>query len=104
MSVLTVNEIRERSHEIFERHDFVQRSYLFGSYARGEAKEYSDIDFMVESNREVGMEFCSLYDPLENEFRKRVDVLTDREVYAIMPRTFERDKVLIYERGIQNQV
>lgn len=94
--IYTIENIKNKSKKVFDNQDFVKEVYLFGSYARGEATEKSDIDFMVVLNREVGMEFFGLYQFLQDEFEKEVDVLTEKEAYDIMPETIERDKVKIY--------
>lgn len=94
--IYTIEQIKNKSKEVFDNQDFVKEAYLFGSYARGEATEKSDIDFMIVLNRAVGMEFFGLYHFLKKEFQKDVDVLTEKEAYDIMPESIERDKVKIY--------
>lgn len=94
--IYTIEQIKNKSKEVFDNQDFVKEAYLFGSYARGEAAEKSDIDFMIVLNRAVGMEFFGLYHFLQKEFQKDVDVLTEKEAYDIMPESIERDKVKIY--------
>ena len=47
MSVYTTNEIADKVRPIAEAYG-IDKVYLFGSYARGEATENSDIDFYVE--------------------------------------------------------
>lgn len=94
--IYTIEQIKNKSKEVFDNQDFVKEAYLFGSYARGEATEKSDIDFMIVLNRTVGMEFFGLYHFLQKEFQKDVDVLTEKEAYDIMPESIERDKVKIY--------
>lgn len=44
--VMTMNEIKERVKPIAERYE-IPVIYVFGSYARDEAKESSDIDFWL---------------------------------------------------------
>lgn len=95
--LLTREEIKSRSKHIFDKSDFVKSVYLFGSYARGDAKDSSDIDFMVVLGRDVGMEFFGLYEYLQDEFQKSVDVITKDEALRIMPKSIERDGILIYE-------
>lgn len=95
---LNTLEIKKRSKKIFENMEFVRRVYLFGSYARNAAGEKSDIDFLVETNRDVGLEFFGLYDYLQEEFQKKVDVITKEEAERIMKSNLNKDKVLIYER------
>ena len=94
--IYTIENIKNKSKKVFDNQDFVKEVYLFWSYARGEATEKSDIDFMVVLNRDVGMEFFGLYQFLQDEFEKDVDVLTEKEAYDIMPESIERDKVKIY--------
>lgn len=43
-SNLTIGEIKRIASEIAQRHG-VERMFLFGSYARGDAKPGSDLDF-----------------------------------------------------------
>lgn len=95
--IYTINQIREKSKHIFDKQDFIKEVYLFGSYARGEATENSDIDFMIVLNRKVGMEFFGLYHFLQEEFGKKVDVISENEVYNIMLERIGKDKVKIYE-------
>ena len=43
MSTLSINDIKTKSTPICKNYDVAQ-AYLFGSYARGEATEDSDVD------------------------------------------------------------
>ena len=49
---------------------------VFGSYARGEQRETSDVDIIVELERPIGLKFYELCDYLENILGIEVDVLT----------------------------
>jgi uncharacterized protein len=49
---------------------------IFGSYTRGEQRETSDIDIIVELERPIGLKFYELWDYLENILGIKVDVLT----------------------------
>jgi len=57
--------------------------YLFGSYARGEATEDSDLDFLIDT---TGTDLTSLlrlgalYCDLEEAFGKRIDLITVRSI------------------------
>ena len=96
--IYSFEDICNQSQPIFDSADFVKKVFLFGSYARGEATSKSDMDFMIVLNREANLEFFGLYDSLQDVFGKKVDVIREEEAYRIMPKTIERDKVLIYER------
>ena len=53
---------------------------LFGSYARGEQSEESDIDVLVEFSEPVGMEFIDLLLELEEIFNRKVDLVSKRAI------------------------
>ena len=98
--IYSIEEIKKKSNHIFEKNDFVSKVYLFGSYARNEATDDSDLDFMVVMSPVVGFKFGALSHHLENEFNKDCDVITDYESKHMIPNghDFDKEKVLIYER------
>jgi predicted nucleotidyltransferase len=49
---------------------------LFGSHARNEQKEDSDIDILVEFTKNIGIRFIDLADELETIFGKKVDLVS----------------------------
>jgi predicted nucleotidyltransferase len=49
---------------------------LFGSYARGDHNDKSDIDILVDFNASVGIEFISLAHELEDTFKIKVDLVS----------------------------
>ena len=61
----------------------VSRIGLFGSVARGEADESSDVDIIVEFERPVGLQFVELADYLEGLLGRDVDLLTPAGIQAI---------------------
>ncbi|MCC8177913.1 MAG: nucleotidyltransferase domain-containing protein [Cloacibacillus sp.] len=71
--------------------------YLFGSYARGEAKANSDIDLRVEASRIKSlMTFGGLYSELEEALAKKPDLLTTKNPDGDFLEELEKDEVLIY--------
>ena len=63
---------------------------LFGSVARGEAGEDSDVDLLVEFSRPIGFfEFVRLKHALEEILGRRVDLATPR---SLKPQL--RDRIL----------
>ncbi len=83
----------------------IKRVTLFGSYARGEAKEDSDVDFLIECNGiDTMTEYLSLTDDLKTAIGKNVDIVmydalqTDRSRAAKRLRqNIENDQVVVYE-------
>jgi len=65
----------------------VKKIGVFGSYARGEEKESSDIDILIELEKPIGWEFFYLKDYLEKKLGREIDLVT---VNALKPRIRER--------------
>lgn len=61
----------------------VSKIGLFGSYAKGQSDETSDVDIVVELERPIGFRFVDLVDYLENLLGRRVDVLTPAGIQNI---------------------
>lgn len=61
----------------------VKRLGLFGSYARGEASDDSDIDIAVEFERPIGFRIVDFAEDLEKLFGRKVDVLTPAGIRGI---------------------
>lgn len=49
---------------------------IFGSYARNQQTLESDIDILVEFNRQIGLEFIDLADELEELLNINVDLVS----------------------------
>jgi predicted nucleotidyltransferase len=68
-----------RSHKAEFRQKFgVTKLGLFGSYARGEATENSDIDIFVDMKQDIFL-MVHLKEILENKFHKNVDLIANHK-------------------------
>ncbi|MCM1183470.1 MAG: nucleotidyltransferase domain-containing protein [Roseburia sp.] len=78
--VFTIKDIENLVQPIAEKYK-VKAIYLFGSYARGEADERSDLDFLVYGgeNFKLTMIF-SLAEELRKILKKNVDVFEINEI------------------------
>ena len=61
----------------------VSKIGLFGSFAKGQTDETSDIDIVVEFDRPIGFRFVDLAEYLENLLGRKVDVLTPAGIQGI---------------------
>jgi predicted nucleotidyltransferase len=61
---------------ILEERFSVKKIGVFGSYARNQQSEDSDIDIIVEFSRPVGFQFIDLKLYLEEIFNQKVDLVT----------------------------
>lgn len=75
----------------------VKAVYLFGSYARGDAKEQSDIDLLIDLDIEKvnnAWDVLSYSEDLGNLLHKKVDIATKLSKYISY--NVEKEKILIY--------
>lgn len=73
--VLTIKQIKDRILPILAKHG-IHEVYLFGSYARGEAKNTSDVDIYCESGDvKTFIDQGFLEEELEEALGKKVDIL-----------------------------
>ena len=79
----------------------VLKAYLFGSHARGEADEQSDVDILIEFEKDshVGlMGFARLISDIENIIKTKVDLVSESGLSKHIRPFIEKEKILIYER------
>lgn len=94
--IYTIEEIKSIVRPIAEKYG-VEKVYLFGSYARGEATTDSDLDFRVDKGRARGLfALGGLYADLEDSFQKELDVLTTGSLDGKFLKTIAGEEVLIY--------
>lgn len=92
MSVYTTAEIADKVRPIAKAYG-IDKVYLFGSYARGEATEESDIDFYVEFSKPLGLKYCSFFSDIEESVGKSIDIITRDGLYN--PATLHTNEQLI---------
>ena len=101
--IYSIEDIRRIVSPIARRHG-VDRVYLFGSYARGEANKQSDIDLCVDAASLRGMiAVGALYADLQEAFQKELDLITEKSLrYNTDERFLDRirkEQVLVYEHN-----
>ena len=79
----------------------VNRLYVFGSAAKGELRDGSDIDLIVEFDRSnyhgAFDQFMGLKETLEDFYNRPIDLLASRKFRNhIFEREVEDSKVLVY--------
>jgi len=65
-------------------HFGVENLALFGSFARGEADETSDIDIVVSLSKPLGFAFLQLGSYLEGKLGRKVDLVTAQTLEMVI--------------------
>lgn len=105
--IYSIGEITALVAPVAEKYG-IRAVYLFGSYARQEATEQSDIDFLIDttgSQLKGLLALGALYCELEALFQKKIDLITvnSLEQKALMPSeerfrdNVKRERVMLYE-------
>ena len=93
----TIDDIKRISVPIAQKYG-VAKLALFGSYARGEQKENSDIDFLIEKGKIQDLfVFCGFINTLEDDLGVSVDVLTYDSLKDSFIADEVKDEVILYE-------
>lgn len=95
--MLTIEEIKKIVTPICERYG-VDKVCLFGSYARGEADDLSDVDLLVDGGKLVGFEWGGFYADVQEALGVELDVLSRRGTRQKFLDKIAKDEVLLYER------
>ena len=78
----------------------VNKVWLFGSYARGDADEDSDVDVLVDvdNSKPVGLDYFGWHIDLAELVNKKVDLISYGWVNKRLWPYIETDMKLIYEK------
>lgn len=93
---MNIKELKKQINPVLEEHE-VKRASVFGSFARGEDKEGSDIDLLVEFKGVKSLfDMAGLKADLEEELGRKVDVLTYKAVHPYIKESVNKDALEIY--------
>ena len=97
--ILTIEDIKSKVIPLCDQYP-VERLGLFGSYARGEADEESDIDLVVEMDKSVSrLKFFSLLYDLEVLFHKKIDLTEADSLIDEAKENMRKEVVILYEQA-----
>ncbi len=97
--ILTTEHIKQVITSFFEKRP-VKKVWLFGSYARGEADENSDVDVLVDIDYVPGVaaDYILWRMDLAEKLNKKVDIVSAGWESKYIKPFIDRDKFIIYER------
>ena len=79
----------------------VLKAWIFGSFARGEERDQSDILFVpdFEHGSFTLLTHGGMYEDLKQLLGREVDLVVDGSLRPYAQESVERDKILVYERA-----
>lgn len=81
----------------------VLRAWLFGSFSRGEERDESDVDILVDYDHSNGyvslLTMGGMLMDLSNIVGRRVDLVDNEGLKDFARKSVDNDKILIYERN-----
>lgn len=90
-------EVKRKSEPVLRTYG-MKRASVFGSTARGEAREDSDVDMLVKLGRPMGMiSYSRFVDDLKSALGRDVDVLTENSLNPHLRPHITKDLKIIYE-------
>ena len=98
--VYTIEEIKRILKELLEDKP-VYQVILFGSYAKKEATEKSDIDLIIDTNSQLkGFALLKLICQIEEKLQKDVDGFEKYEIIenSLIDKEIKETGVIVYER------
>lgn len=94
---MKLENVKKEVQPVLTEHD-VKKADLFGSLARGDSDQESDIDILIEFNNKEEktlLDLASLKNDLEEKLGKEVDVVTYDSLNSLI-----KDKVLEERKSI----
>jgi predicted nucleotidyltransferase len=76
----TIKEIIKELKPELEKKFHVSSIGVFGSVARNDYSESSDVDIIVDFSQPIGIEFIDLADLLEEKFLEQVDLVSKKGI------------------------
>lgn len=96
MKTYTLSEIKTIVSRLAKQYG-AERIYLFGSYARGDVTDTSDIDLRIDKGNIRGFQLGGLLLDLEDSFGIPVDLVPTSSLDQRFLDTIQKDEVLLYE-------
>lgn len=95
---MTIATIQQKITPILKEYDIVYAG-IFGSFARGEATDKSDVDLIVRIGTPMGMfAYMRFLDSLESSLKRKVDVVTEKSLNKHVKQYVVSDIKTIYEK------
>lgn len=94
-----IRQIKNTIVPVVKNYD-INKVYLFGSYARGEATAASDIDLLLDTThcRISIFKIAGLKAQLEAELGKPIDLVSLGGIHPYIEKEIMKDRILLYDK------
>lgn len=77
----------------------VKKVYLFGSFAKGNADENSDVDLLIDwdYNKILGLDYVMWWEEIKSILKKEVDFVSTKYISPLIEKNINENKILVYE-------
>jgi predicted nucleotidyltransferase len=91
-----IEEIKQKITPILEKYG-VKRAGIFGSCVRGEAKDHSDVDILIEVGQDINLlDFIGIKLEIEEMLDRKVDLVEYDTIKPLIRETVLREQIPIY--------
>ena len=98
---MTTQAMTQQIAEYFKTQPVV-KAWLFGSFARGEERDDSDVDILVKFDRRlpIGLfAYVRMHRELEEKLGRKLDLVEEGTLRPAVQQSANRDLKVVYERG-----
>ena len=89
-----IEKIKPRIIKVLKKNK-IKKAGIFGSYARGKQKKNSDIDILIEPAKGMGLEFVGIKLELENELKRKIDLVTYKGIHPLIKKKVLKEEIRI---------
>lgn len=100
-SIISIEEIKEKTIPILSKYP-VEKAIIFGSYAKGESNQKSDIDIFIDTNGKLkGLDFVGLLELLVDTLGIDIDLIDKSHIESesLISQEIETGGTVIYEKS-----
>lgn len=95
-----IQNIKDKITPILKEQEFVSRASLFGSFARGDENEDSDVDILIKISKPIDLlVFFDLREKLEAVLSKKVDLVSEDAVLSQFRDYIYKDIITLYNEN-----
>ena len=95
--MLSIEKIRDTVVPLAKQYG-LERIVLFGSYARGDATEESDVVFRIDRGTMRGIEIGGLYEDIRESLKKNIDLVTTKQLDNQFLNAIKQEEILLYKK------